>query len=537
MHHRVYGAPVGAITYFVALLASMGGFLFGWDTGQIADLTIMTDYVNRFAQTNAQGEKEWNSWILGLVVGLLSIGAIFGSFCGSPVAERYGRRMGIVTGCIVFLVGIIIQVASQTSWVQMGIGRLITGVAVGWLSASVPVYQSETVRGALVGTYQLFITIGILLSYVTCYGTRNYTTSAGLPSTAQWRVPIGLGFAWALILIIGILFCPESPRWLARKGRYDEARRTLSIMRGVGPDDLFVANEFYEIKQETAEELKHADRGWLACFSPHEMALYRTLLGIFLQMGQQLTGANYFFYYGATIFKSVGLKGERGSYITQIILGAVNTGTTFPGLWAMDRFGRRTVLLVGAAWMMLWLIVFATAGTAGNSETSSIGTLMIVSACLYILAFASTWGPGVWTCIAEFSVPETRTKQFALATSSNWIWNFCIGFFTPPITDNIQFKYGYVFVGCLAMNFVVVYFFLYESANLTLESVNAMYLDDAVRPWNSAKWIPPGYSDRREVSDVVKKDIREAGLAGMVPDPDAPSKDTDNVRVDHGDLA
>lgn len=504
---------MGFFTYYVACLASMGGFLFGWDTGQISDLMIMTDFTQRFAQyPDPEGPgKLWNSWINGLVVALFSAGAIAGAIFGAPFNDRFGRRISIVLGCIVFTIGIIVQVASQHGWVQMGVGRCIVGFSVGWLSSAVPTYQAETVprqvRGALVGTYQFFITIGILLSYCACYGTRNYY------QTAQWRIPIAIGFAWGLILGVGIMFCPESPRWLAKRGRYDEMRKVLAKMRGVDESDSFVVTEYYEIKQEVEEELAMRKLGWLDCFKMEQKALNRTLLGYVLQMGQQLTGANYFFYFGATVFKPVHVMGDdpvMNSYISQIILGVVNVFCTIPGLIALDRLGRRFCLLWGAAWMALWLLIFASVGAVysgpnGNIHDSQIGILMICCTCFFILGFASTWGPGIWAAITEITVPELRAKQMAIATMSNWTWNFLLAFFTTPITRNIHYYYGYVFFGCCIANFIIVYLFLYETSNLDLENVQVMYMDPKVKPWNSRKWVPPGYTSRREVAKELSE--------------------------------
>lgn len=516
MPHNVYGAPIGAMTYVVALLASMGGFLFGWDTGQIADLLVMKDFTYRFAQyPQPDGSVKWNSWIQGLVVSLLSAGGIFGAVLGAPLTDKFGRRHAISVGCLIFTVGLIIQIASEYSWVQMMIGRLVVGVSIGWLSSAVPVYQSETVprqvRGAMVGSYQLLITLGILLSYCACYGTRNYAGSS------QWRIPIGIGFAWGIVLGVGILFCPESPRWLAKHGRFDEAKKVLAMMRGVEESNKFVLTEFYEIKQEILDEKKLKKLGWVDCFRMEHKALYRTLMGILLQMGQQLTGANYFFYYGATIFKPVQIfpDPEKNSYVAQIILGAVNVFTTFPGLYWLDRFGRRKCLGLGSLWMTIWLIVFATAGVLGGEwldgeyqiTSKSTGTLMICSACFFILGFASTWGPGVWSSIAENAVPELRAKQMALATASNWTWNFLLAFFTSPITSDINFYYGYVFVGCCLASFLLVYFCLYETANLDLEAVQAMYEDKHLKPWKSATWTPPGYESRTSIKHDVEHNI------------------------------
>ncbi|WFD15380.1 hypothetical protein MARU1_001398 [Malassezia arunalokei] len=265
-------------------------------------------------------------------------------------------------------------------------------------------------------------------------------------------------------------------------------------MRGVGQDDKFVNDEYTEIKNEVEKETEMQEgNSWLDCFSLKHKALYRTLMAVLLQMGQQLTGANYFFYYGATIFAPVELVSnkEDNSYIAQIIL----------------------------AWMTIWLIVFSTAGVCGqddgnpgNVSDKSIAILMICSACFFILGFASTWGPGVWSSVAELAVPQLRAKQMALATMSNWTWNFNLAFFTSPITDDIHFYYGYVFVGCVVAFFFIVFFFLYETANLDLETVQHMFMDSSVKPWNSANWVPSGRESRSDLKHDIEHDQIESDI-------------------------
>ncbi|TFK38512.1 general substrate transporter [Crucibulum laeve] len=502
----VQGMPIGGVSIMLALVASMGGFIFGYDTGQISDILLMEDFKLRFATCSNPVDHnscEFSTVRAGLIVSLLSIGTLFGALIGALVADKLGRRRAMVCECCLFVVGVIIQLATFTVWQQVAVGRLISGLAVGALSAAVPMYQAETapthLRGTLTATYQLFITLGILVAYCIGIGTRE------LSGAASWRTLIGLGIIWPVILGVGILFMPESPRWCAAHGKVEAARnsiaRTYGIKKGDTANMHFVNSEVDDIVNQIENE-KRIKAGWIDCFRPANKTLYRTLLGMALQSFQQLTGANYFFYYGATIFQSVGIQ---DSFVTQIILGAVNFGCTFGGLYVMQRFGRRRPLIIGGIWQAVWLFVFAAAGTAKDpTENKNIGTLMIVSACLFIFGYAMTWAPGIWILIGETFPTRTRAKQGALATASNWLWNFLIAFFTPFITSAIKFRYGFVFAACNLTAAVVVYFFLYESSDLSLESVDNMYNDPDCKPWTSHRWAPAGYSSRHDLVQQTK---------------------------------
>ncbi|KAG7087320.1 hypothetical protein E1B28_013297 [Marasmius oreades] len=476
----------------LALLASMGGFIFGYDTGQISDILLMDDFLLRFAQCSQPdllSTCKFSNVRSGLVVALLSIGTLFGALFGAPTADFLGRRYAMTVECMLFIVGVIIQITATRAWQQFAVGRLVSGIAVGALSAAVPMYQAETapsqIRGTLTATYQLFITFGILVAYCISIGARE------LHSQGSWQIVVGIGIVWPLILGLGILFMPESPRWLAKRGKMEEAARAIAVTRGVSKDkansDPTVVAEVEEIRKNVEWERQFVGQtGWIDCFKPGNKTLYRTLLGMSLQSLQQLTGANYFFYYGATIFLSVGLQ---DSFVTQIILGAVNFVCTFGGLVVMEKYGRRIPLIVGGIWQSAWLFIFAAAGTAVDPKTNpAVGKLMIVSACLFIFGYAMTWAPGVWILIGETFPTRTRAKQGALSTASNWLWNFLLAFFTPFIANAIQYRYGFVFAACNLLGAVVVYFFLYESSDLTLEAVDEMYNDPDCKAWTSRKW-------------------------------------------------
>lgn len=195
---------------------------------------------------------------------------------------------------------------------------------------------------------------------------------------------------------------------------------------------------------------------------------------------------------GTTIFKGAGIP---NSYVTQMILGGVNFGTTFLGLYLIEHFGRRRSLIIGALWMFVCFMIFASVGHFSldrdfPERTKSAGVAMVVFACLFILGFASTWGPMVWTIIAELYPSQYRARAMSLATASNWLWNFLLAFFTPFITGDIDFRFGYVFAGCLFLAAGLVYVAVIEGKDRTLEEIDTMYIMK-VKPWKSSKFQFP----------------------------------------------
>jgi SP family sugar:H+ symporter-like MFS transporter len=172
---------------------------------------------------------------------------------------------------------------------------------------------------------------------------------------------------------------------------------------------------------------------------------------------------------------------------------------TIPGLWMIERFGRRTPLVFGGLWQAAWLLIFAIIGIVRPpTEHTDSGIVMIVCACMFIASFASTWGPFIWVVIGEMFPLRTRAKQASLATAFNWLGNFMIGFLTPYANDGIGYAFGFVFFGCNFVAAAVVYFFVFETKSLSLESVNDMYTDMSIKAQGSKNWVPVGYLNRNE---------------------------------------
>ncbi|KAF7128288.1 hypothetical protein CNMCM5793_002830 [Aspergillus hiratsukae] len=516
----VIDSPVPFLTWHSLVLGafvSVGGIIFGYDTGQISGFLEMNNFKRRFGQLRDDGTYTFSNVRSGLIVSMLSIGTLIGALLAGPLADRVGRRWSIAFWCVILQVGLIIQISSPApKWYQFMMGRFVTGFGVGACSLLVPMYQGEIAprqSGYALGvsdvafrsSYQLFVTLGIFVAYCINFGTESMANSG------SWRITLGITFLWGLILGIGIVFFPESPRYNCRHGRIDQAKSTMSKLYGVPQNHRVILEELGEIEGQLEAESasKGGWHGWVEMFQGPRMP-YRIFLGIVLQALQQLTGANYFFYYGTVVFNGAGI---RNTYVTQMILGGVNFGTTFGGLYVIEHFGRRKSLITGGIWMFICFMVFASVGhfslnVRDPPQTPGAGKAMVVFACLFITGFAMTWGPMVWAIVAELYPSRYRAKAMALATASNWLWNFLIGFFTPFITGDIDFAYGYVFAGCLFAGVLVVYFCVLEGKGKTLEEMDMMYVM-RVPAWKSSKWVPPSPDQRIAMGEVLDRRTAE----------------------------
>lgn len=463
---------------FLCAMIAFGGFVFGWDTGTISGFVNMPEFQHRFGQLSGEGEYYLSKARTGLMVSIFNIGCAIGGVTIGRTGDMYGRKKGLMITMVVYIVGIIIQIASVKSWVQYFIGRIISGLGVGAVSVLAPMFISETspkaIRGTLVSMYQLMITLGIFLGYCSTYGTYH-----GYDDSRQWRIPLGLSFAWALLMILGMVFTPESPRFLIEKGRIEQAKTSLAKINKVDIESDFIKNEMEILVSAIELEQNAGNASWGELFTGKPKIFYRLVVGVVLQSLQQLTGNNYFFYYGTTVFKSVGLN---DSFETAIVFGVINFASTFLALYVVERFGRRKTLMGGSAGMLVCLIIYASIGVKdlyvdgyGSESRKPVGDAMIFLACFFIFFFATTWGPCVFVVVSETYPLRIRSKGMAIATGANWIWGFLIAFFTPFITGAIHFAYGYVFFGCTIFAFFFVFAFVPETKGLSLEDVDELY--------------------------------------------------------------
>lgn len=327
-----------------------------------------------------------------LIVSILSAGTFFGALLSAPAADHLGRRWAMILDSVVFSVGVILQTAA-TAIPLFSAGRFFAGLGVGLLSATIPLYQSETapkwIRGALVGCYQLSITIGLFLAAIVNNATKDRN------DTGSYRIPVAIQFIYALILIVGMLCLPETPRYLIKQARLADAGQSLSRLRRLPVDHASVQQELAEIEASYKHETSFGTSSYVSCFQ--RPIRKRLFTGIALQALQQLTGVNFIFYYGTAYFSNSGLKNP---FMVSVITSVVNICSTVPGLWLVEKWGRRNLLLFGAAGMATSQLVVASIGTALPFDLAA-NKALIAFVCFYIFFFACSWGPCAWVVTGE----------------------------------------------------------------------------------------------------------------------------------------
>lgn len=379
------------------------------------------------------------------------------------------------------------------------------------------------VRGALVAGYQFCITIGLLLAACVVYGSQKYT------DTRAYRIPIGIQFPWGVILGVGLMFLPDSPRYFVKRGRLDRATDSLSRLRGQPADSEYIQVELAEIVANEEYERQLIPNttwfgSWANCFKGSVFSaksnLRRTILGTSLQMMQQWTGVNFIFYYSTPFLQSTGAISN--TFLISLIFTLVNVCSTPISFWTVERFGRRSILIIGALGMLICQFLVAIIGvTVGfnhthpdpsNPDASIADNIPAVNAqiafiAIFIFFFASTWGPGAWILIGEIFPLPIRSRGVALSTASNWLWNTIIAVITPYMVGethgNLKSSVFFVWGGLCTCAFVYSYFLIPETKGLSLEQVDRMM--EETTPRTSAGWKPTttfaGGLDHGHVSD------------------------------------
>ncbi|KAL1940362.1 hypothetical protein VTO73DRAFT_8934 [Trametes versicolor] len=463
----------------MVVFASLGGTLQGYDTGTINGILQMHDWLQTFGDPvtgSTQSQFSITTAMESLVVSILSAGTLLGALSGGPTADVLGRRIGIMVACIIFSLGVALQTGSSNLPTFI-VGRFFAGAGVGLVSTLVPMYQSECapkwIRGAVVSCYSLAITIGLLLASVMNNGTKDRADHSA------WRIPIAVQFIWASILFVGMLWLPETPRWLVKENRQAAAAKSLSRLTSLPIDHPSVQAELQDIRVAFQIEREMGESTYKECFRLNQNKTgLRTLSGIVILALQQLTGINFLFYYGTTFFAHVGI---RNPFLVSVANTIVNMGMTLPGMWATDRLGRRPLLLWGGAAMSVCSFLIAILGVTTSVADIEPQRAIIALMCIYIAAFASTWGPTGWVVVGEIFPLNVRAKAMSLSIASHWLWNWAISFAAPYLVNsgsgnaNLGVKVFFIWGSTCTLGVLFAYLFIPETKGLALEQIDLLY--------------------------------------------------------------
>ncbi|KAH3664415.1 hypothetical protein WICMUC_005800 [Wickerhamomyces mucosus] len=472
----------------VGLFAAVGGFIYGYDTGIINSILEMEYVIRHFASNGTSFTAKETS----IMVAILSLGTLCGALCAPLLSDTVGRRYAIIISTfVIFMVGNICQIASD-GIALFCIGRFITGLSIGIISAVVPLYQAEAspkyLRGAIISTYQWAITWGLLVSSAISQGTHS------IDSSISYRLPVGLQFLWSLILGFSMILLPDTPRFYVRKDDLNAAAKSLSRLRKLPVDDPGLIEELVEIKASHDYELSFGTSTLLDCFRSDEgrpRQLKRMLTGISIHAIQQCTGINFIFYYGTNFFSRTGVS---RSYLISFVTYAVNVLFTIPGIMLVETIGRRKILIFGGSIMTLSNFIIAIVGVTTNSVIAN--KVMIAFVCLFIASFAASWGPVAWVVVGEIYSLGVRGKAVAITAATNWLVNFVFAYITPYLFDTgnhtaaLGTKIFFIWGGLNFVGVVFVYLLVYETKGLSLEQINELYRSCSTAK-SSANYLSP----------------------------------------------
>ncbi|CDZ96176.1 hexose transport-related protein [Phaffia rhodozyma] len=509
-------------TLTLCFFQSLAGLLFGWEQSVISGLMLMPDFKERFGTCTDNGTCAVASQRQSVITGIFSVGCFIGALISGALAGKIGLRNANLFSLILFMAGIAIETSAQNTYAQLVVGRVLTGYSVGCLSGLVPTFQAEACppkwRGVVTGSFQGCVTLGIFLANVVNKGMNTYK------GATSWRVPIAIQLAFGLLLFIGFVFSPESPTYFAKRGETEKCRAAIARLRGTDLDSAETEEFFQNIQVRQQQEAALGDSTYRECFSPNGRILFRTAIGCIIQIGQQVTGINFFFSYGAQFFQNAGLSDP---FLVQIILSAVNLAMTFPGMYVMYAVGRRNVMIWGAVVMFIGQIIVGFIGhfLAGESVA---GKVLIAFSCVFIAAFACTWGPVAWVVTGETFPTRLAAKCVTIATASNWGMNTIIAFVVPIVTQEDGANLGpmicWVWAGFILAIGVFTFFFVPETKGLSIESIDDLY-HARIPAWKSASWN----AQRRAEQDAGAHDesVHAHKLKNMVDQP---------VKIDHKHL-
>lgn len=432
--------------WFVGFMAALCGLLFGLDIGVIAGAL---PFLSKELQITSH-QQEW-------VVSSMMFGAAIGAMGAGWMSSRLGRKKSMLAGAVLFVIGSLWSALSQ-SVESLIFARVLLGLAVGVASYTAPLYLAEIapqrIRGSMISLYQLMLTTGILAAYL---------SDTALSYSGAWRWMLGIIAIPALILLVGVLFLPNSPRWLASHGRFNEARAVLDRLRSTSDQ---AKKELDEIR----DSLKVKQSGW-HLFKDNAQFRRAVGLGILLQVMQQFTGINVIMYYAPKIFGIAGFSSSSDQMWGTVIVGLVNMLSTLLAFVLVDRWGRKPMLKTSFLVMAAGMGILGTLLHLGidNDMQKYFAVLMLL---IFIVGFAMAAGPVVWLLCSEIQPLKGRDFGITVSTTTNWVANMIVGATFLTMLDTLGNANTFWIYGALNLVFILITIKVVpETKGVTLEHI------------------------------------------------------------------
>jgi sugar porter (SP) family MFS transporter len=477
--------------YWLAFIAYWGIVLFGYDTGIGGGVVSAPFFLEHFGLLNADGKSNTAkvNAVSSNVVSVLQAGAFFGALGSAPLSSKFGRRWTLFGFTIIFCVGAILTTVASGGSSGIGeiyAGRVISGIGIGAISAVAPAYVAECspkeVRGRITGMFQIMVAFGVMISYFVNFGIGIHITN----SVLVWRIPFGFQLVPAGIMALGLLTVKESPRHLASVGKNREALETLAYLRREDPDSPDVLHEMAEIETAILEE-REARKGLglrEAFFGKGNFV--RFFIAFFIFFLQQWGGQNSVNYYAPQIFASIGFTARKNSLLASGIYGVIKLVATAVFIFfGVETLGRKLSLFISAMGMgSLFFIIGAILKTHPPPATSAnvaapnpppASKAMAAMLYIYVCFYSMGWGPLPWVYVADIFPTRTRHYGLALASSSQWLWNFVLAKITPTLNTDLGYKMFLMFASINIGGMAVFSLLIPETKGRSLEEMDVIF--------------------------------------------------------------